>query len=329
MQVKQVKDYSSIKALVVGFGSIGKRHVDILMKMGVKAIACSDTSEVCRRQFAEVLPSAPLYSNYDEALDDFKPNAVFIFTPTKLHIPMARKAIEHNAHVFIEKPLCYSTDGAVELDALAKRMNRKVMVGFCFRYHDALLKAKRMLNEGVIGRLVSIRSLMGEPFYTIHPEYMDMYYSKYSGTFELVHDIDLAIWFAGQEIKQVKGIYGSFSEMGMDSPDTVEMLIEFEDKCVANVHLDFFQTPRRRTIDLIGWDGVIQIDFASWDEAQINFYNKVNKEWRTIAFKTQRNDMFIAEDSEFLDCIIEDKSVSIGIMEGLKASAAIEAIYRI
>jgi predicted dehydrogenase len=158
---------------------------------------------------------------------------------------------------------------------------------------------------------------------------MDMYYSKYSGTFELVHDIDLAIWFAGQDIKRVEGVYGSFSEMGMDSPDTVEMLIEFENKCVANVHLDFFQTPRRRTIDLIGWDGVMQIEFASWDEAHIRYYNKKNKEWKTLDFKTQRNDMFVAEDTEFLDCVLEDKPVSIDIMEGLKASAAIESIYKI
>lgn len=325
----QVKDYSSIRALIVGFGSIGKRHADVLSQMGVSTIACSDTSEVCRKQFAEAFPKAPLFSDYDVALEEFKPDIVFIFTPTKLHLPMARKAVEHGAHVFIEKPLCYSTEGATELDALAKKLNRKIMVGFCFRYHEALLKAKQMLGEGIIGRLISIRSLMGEPFYTIHPEYMDMYYSKYSGTFELVHDIDLAIWFAGQDIKRVEGVYGSFSEMGMDSPDTVEMLIEFENKCVANVHLDFFQTPRRRTIDLIGWDGVMQIEFASWDEAHIRYYNKKNKEWKTLDFKTQRNDMFVAEDTEFLDCVLEDKPVSIDIMEGLKASAAIESIYKI
>lgn len=324
-----MKDYSSLKVLIVGFGAIGKRHAEVLRQIGVKNLACEDTSEVCRGQFSQQYPDLPLYSDYDNALDDFKPDVVFIFTPTKLHIPMAKKAVEHNCHVFIEKPLCYSTDGALELDRLAKEKNCKVMVGFCFRYHDALLHAKKMLDDGEIGRLISIRALMGEPFYTIHPEYMEMYYSKYSGTFELVHDLDLAIWFAGQPVKRVEGVYGSFSEMGMASPDTVEMLLEFQDRIVANVHLDFFQTPRRRTMDLIGWDGVIQIDFASWDHAQIRYYTKANGQWKTIDFKTQRNDMFIAEDSEFLDCVLDDKPVKIDVLEALKASAAIESIYKI
>ncbi len=327
MQIKN--DFSEMKALIVGFGSIGKRHGDILKEIGVKHIACSDTADVCRDQFAAFLPGAPLYSDYETALSEFQPDAVFLCTPTKLHIPMAKTALMHDTNVFIEKPLCYSTDGALELDALAKEKGKKVMVGFCFRYHEALLKAKQMIDEGMIGRLISIRALMGEPFYQIHPEYMDMYYSKYSGTFELVHDLDLAIWFAGQKIKRVEGVYGSFSEMGMASPDIAELLVEFEDRLVANVHLDFFQFPRRRTIDLIGWDGVLQVEFASWDHAQLKYFTKETNEWKTIEFETKRNDMFVAEDSEFLRCIQTGEEVSINIMEGLKASAAIESVYKI
>lgn len=325
----QVASYSSLRILIAGFGSIGKRHAEVLKRIGVADFACMDTSEKCRIQFAESYPGLPVYDDYETALSEYKPDAVFIFTPTKLHIPMAKLALEHDAHVFIEKPLCYSTDGALELDQEAKRRGKTVMVGFCFRYHDALLKAKEMLRDGVIGRLISIRALMGEPFYQIHPEYMDMYYSKYSGTFELVHDLDLAIWFAGGNVKRVEGIHGSFSEMGMESPDVAELLLEFDNRIIANVHLDFFQYPRRRTMDLIGWDGVIQIDFASWDEAEIRYFTKETKEWRSIRFKTERNDMFIAEDREFLDAILLGKEVSIPVLEGLKASAAIESVYRI
>ena len=325
----QVIDFSKLKVLIAGFGSIGKRHGDILKEIGVQQIACSDPMEVCRDQFTAFLPGAPVYSDFELALREFQPDAVFLCTPTKLHVPMAKTALLHNTHVFIEKPLCYSTNGALELNTLATEKGKKVMVGFCFRYHEALLKAKHMVDEGLIGRLISIRSMMGEPFYQIHPEYMNMYYSKYSGTFELVHDIDLAIWFAGQKIKRVEGVYGSFSDMGMASPDTAELLLEFEDRLVANVHLDFFQFPRRRTIDLIGWNGVIQVEFASWDHAQLRYYTKETNEWITLNFETRRNDMFIAEDSEFLQCIQTGEQVSIDIMEGLKASSAIESIYNI
>ncbi len=180
-----------------------------------------------------------------------------MLTPTRLHTAMAREALLAGCHVFIEKPVSNAPEGVEELKALAEARGKKVMVGFCFRYHAALIKAKRLLEAGRIGRLVSVRALMGEPFYDIHPDYLNLYYARYSGAFELVHDLDLAIWFAGQEIENVQSVYGSFSDMVMYSPDTVEMLVRFRDRCVASVHLDFFQTPRRRQMDLIGTQGVI------------------------------------------------------------------------
>ena len=320
--------FESLRVLLAGFGSIGKRHGDVLEKIGVKQLACVDPSEISRTQFTERFPEAPVYSDYVRALIEYKPDVVFLMTPTKLHIPMAIEAVTAGSHVFIEKPLSYTQDGAKELETLAREKNRKVMVGFCFRYHDALLAAKKRIEAGEIGRVISIRALMGEPFYQIHPEYMDMYYSKYSGAFDLVHDIDLAIWFANQDIKRVESVYGSFSEMGMQSPDTVEMLIEFEDRLVANVHLDFFQSPRRRTIDIIGWDGVVQIEFASWDHATLRVWRKAAPAWEEIPFETRRNDMFEAEDSEFLDHILEDTPVRLDIREGLKSVRAVEAVSR-
>ena len=321
--------YREIRVLLVGLGSIGRRHAEVLRGIGCENLACADPSEVSRAEFQKIVPGAPVYADFAQALDQFKPEAVFILTPTKLHIPMAIQAVEAGCHVFIEKPLSYTSEGVEELKRLAEEKDRKVMVGFCFRYHDALLAAKRRVEAGEIGRVISIRALMGEPFYQIHPEYMQMYYSKYSGAFDLVHDIDLAIWFAGQEIRRVQGSYGSLSEMGMESPDTVEMLIDFEDRLIASVHLDFFQTPRRRTIDIIGWDGVVQVEFASWDHAELRAYTKASGAWETVEFATERNDMFRAEDMEFLDCVLEDKPMRLTIAEGLKSVKAVEAIYQL
>ena len=41
--------------------------------------------------------------------------------------------------------------------------------------------------------------------------------------------------------------------------------MDFEDRCVASVHLDFFQRPRRRQMELIGTEGVVTVEFARWD----------------------------------------------------------------
>lgn len=319
---------SDLRVLIAGCGSIGKRHAQVLRGLGVQALSACDPSAESREGMRAVLPDAPLYADFTEALAREKPDAAFILTPTGLHVPMAMQAIEAGCHVLIEKPLANTPDGVDALKTLAQARGKQVMVAFCFRYHEALCKAKRLVEAGRIGRLVSIRALMGEPFYDIHPDYLNLYYSKYSGAFELVHDLDLAIWFAGQPVESVQGVYGSFSDMGMDSPDTVEMLIKFQDRCVANVHLDFFQTPRRRQIDLIGTQGVITVAFASWDTAEISVFARDVMRWETETVPTRRDDMFAAEDLEFLQSVLTGAPVRCTVDEALKSLNAIATLYQ-
>ena len=168
---------------------------------------------------------------------------------------------------------------------------------------------------------------MGEPFAEIQPNYLNMYYSKYSGAFELVHDLDLALWYSGQEVEKVYSVYGPFSDTGMESPDSVELLLKFKDRAAASVHLDFYQHPRRRQIELIGVKGTRIVEFASWDEATLSVYNTDTRAWDIKKFKTQRNDMFRDEDAEFLDAVLGEGEIKCTVDEPLRSLKVIENVY--
>ncbi len=323
----EINKFKNVSVLVAGLGAIGKRHVDILKELKVGKLIVFDPNEQAVNQIIQKYPDVETVGSYEQGLLA-KPFAVFILTPTKMHIPMAIQALEADAHVFIEKPLSNSSEGIDELKDSMKKSNKQVMVGFCMRYHSVLLRAKEILNRGEIGRLVSVRAMVGEDFPAIHPEYKEMYLSKYSGAFELVHDIDLAIWYADQNVKNVYGVYGAFSDYEFESPDTVELLMEFENKCVATVHLDFFQNPRRRMMELIGMDGVITVEFSSWDEATLSVYKKSEGKWDIQKFKTERNDMFRDENREFLELALQNKPMKCNIDEASKSLIAIEKVYK-
>jgi predicted dehydrogenase len=316
----------NLKVLVAGCGSIGRRHVRVLTSLGVNNIMAFDTNQ---KQFDLMINESPdvrQVSTFEDGLE--KADAAFILTPTRLHIPMAIQAVKAGCHVFIEKPLSVNMDGVIELEELASKTGKKIMVGLCFRYHEGIQKAKKMLDIGRIGRLVSIRALVGENFPEIHPEYKSLYYAKYSGAFELMHDLDLAIWFAGQPVKNVYSVFGSYSDIGIEAPDIVEFLMNFADRCIATVHLDFFQFPRRRQLELIGTNGVIIIEFASWDEYTLSVYNTEKRIWESETNKTVRDDMFRAEDSEFLEFAIQDRPIICDIQEGCKSLQVIEAAQK-
>lgn len=322
----QITDFN---LLIAGCGSIGKRHAQVLWELGVHNLTACDPSPQQRESMQALLPGVAVTDDYAAALQTGKFDAVFILTPTAMHLSMATQALNAGCHVFIEKPLANTQKGVEELKALAKEKGLLVMVGFCFRYHEVLLRAKKLLEEGTIGRLINIRAFVGEPFAEVQPNYLNMYYSKYSGAFELVHDLDLAIWFAGQEVVDVKAVYGAFSDMGMESPDSIEMLLRFEDRLAANVHLDFYQHPRRRQMELMGVKGTMIVEFASWDKATLSWYNTDTRAWTVQEYKTARNDMFRDEDEEFLLAVLGQRALTCTVDEALKSLRAVEAVYQI
>jgi len=318
-----MQDWINLKLLLAGCGSIGKRHARILTELGVKEIYLFDPNPASVKEVMKELPHLKTVKSYETGLEMV--DAVFIMTPTRLHVPMAIQAIEAGCHVFIEKPISLTMDGIAELSDLAESNHKKVMVGLCTRYHEGIRKAKSMLDSGRIGRLVSIRSLVGEHFPSVHPQYKTMYYAKYSGAFELMHDLDLALWFANQQVEKVMSVYGSFSDIDIEAPDTVEFLLKFEDRCTATVHLDFFQMPRRRNMELIGTQGVLMIDFTSWDEYTISIYDALSQQWEHQKGLTQRDDMFRDENLDFLESIVHDRPIFCDITEGCKSLRVIEA----
>jgi predicted dehydrogenase len=294
----------------------------------VGKISACDPMEAAREAMASLHQNFMLYDDYDTALRAGGFDAVFVTSPTAMHLEMIEKALNAGANVFVEKPLANTSEGVARIKELAEEKGLAIMVGFCFRYHEVLLKAKKIVESGRIGRLVNICAHMGEPFAEIQPNYLNMYYSKYSGAFELVHDLDLALWFSDQKVTSVHAVYGSFSDMGMQSPDSIELLLKFEDRMAANVHLNFYQHPRTRRIELQGVDGTVSVEFASWDEATLSVWATDTREWESATFPTKRNDMFRDEDSEFLNAIMTNGQIACTVDEALKSLSVIEQVYR-
>jgi len=317
-----VKAWTDLSVLIVGCGSIGKRHARVLDGLGVADLRACDPVPAQRQLFSAELPGVRMVDSYDAGLRD-RPDAVLICTPPEMHIPMACQAIRAGCHVLTEKPLSDTLDGIDELEALAAGSGKKVMVALCFRYHEGLIRAKQYLDSGRIGRLVSIRALMGEHLPDVRPDYRTMYLAVHNGAFELMHDLDLALWYAGQPVKKLHCVYGTYSDIGIQSPDVVEFLLDFEDRCTASMHLDFFQRPRRRQMELIGTEGVVTVEFAKWDRCTISLYEAARGSWNVEELTTDRDDMFRAEDREFLEAVAYDKPIRCSVAEGRKSVAAV------
>lgn len=315
-----VKDH---KVLLVGCGSIGKRHAQCLHDIGVEQFVFFDTDPARSQELAEIYGGITVNRYEDGLLTDA--DCVYILSPTRLHIQQATMAVNAGKHVFLEKPLSDSLEGVDKLSDLAKEKGVVVEVGFCFRFHDGIRELKRRLDADQIGRIVSIRAMVGEHFPDVRPDYLSTYYVKYSGAFELIHDLDLTLYLAGADPDACCGYYGSYSELGFESPDTVEMLIRFP-ACVANVHLDFFQSPRTRTMTVLGRHGQMILDFSTWDMYELRIFTREKGQWEVITGKTERNDMFRAESLNFFGTVEGMEKNLCPIREAVKSLVVCKAV---
>jgi predicted dehydrogenase len=310
------------RVLVAGLGSVGQRHVRLLHGMDVKNITIFDVNAASVQKTLETFPGLKPAESYEAGLAEI-PDAVFILTPPKLHIPMALAAIGKGVNVFCEKPLADDTEDTDTLRAALQNSPATFAIGLCFRYHPGVISAKQILDSGHLGRLVSIRAFVGEHLPTVRPDYRTLFSSQESGAFDLMHDLDLALWFAGQPMKRIESVSGSFSDIGIKAPDIVEFLIEFEDRCVASVHLDFFLRPRRRVLELFCTEGLITLEFAKWDEYTLSIYSAAEDRWDVNTEKTERDVMFMAEDEAFLKTISGETATVYGVDEALKSLRAV------
>jgi len=104
--------------MIVGCGSIGRRHARNLKGLGLRQIGFCDSSPDALKYCREEL-QGETFSDYGEALEIFKPEIVLICTPPVCHVEQALAALQARAHVFIEKPLSHESSGIEALIAEA------------------------------------------------------------------------------------------------------------------------------------------------------------------------------------------------------------------
>lgn len=290
--------------LIAGCGSIGQRHMRNLIALGQGVIGFEPDPR--KRASIEKEYGVTCYDDLDEALDQ-ELDAVFVCSPTSTHIPIALKAAEEGKHLFIEKPLSNSLE---DVDKLGRIIEKKHLV--CFnacntRFFPSLKLAKRLIDEGRIGRVLSARVECGFylPYWHPYEDYRMGYSAKKSlgggVILDDIHELDSMLWLFGK-VKEVFCVSEKLSDLEIDTEDVAEIFLRFESGVIAQIHLDYLQRTYRRSYQFIGDAGVIIWDYI--DQTVKLYTNETNHyELFQENINTSREKMFIDEVKHFINCI--------------------------
>lgn len=297
--------------LVIGCGSIGERHIRNLISMGI-SVFCYDRNPMRIENMVK---------NYQVGTYDFKSldyipiDAFIICTPPDSHIPLAHEAIRHNSHIFIEKPISNRLENISGLIQDAGERNLLIQIGYQFRFHPGLMLAKKLLDEGKIGRLLSIRAEFGQYLPDWHPkeDYRKLYtcYEEQGGgiILDASHEIDYVRWLAGSEVKMVSCFADHLSNLEVNVEDTAEINLRFENGVIGNIHIDMVQREYHRSCKLIGEEANI-----SWEYPRLPLLIQPKQEVIDIPDK----DMYFEEMKHFVFRIQEKEKPIVDAETGKK-----------
>ena len=137
--------HGKIRVLVVGLGNMGLSHAQSYhSNPGFEIAGLANRSEV---KLPPALQTYPRFGSFEEGLAKTKPDLVSINTLTDSHADYAIRSMEAGAHIFIEKPLAATVEDAERVVATARRLQRKLVIGYILRHHPSWVEFIRIARE--------------------------------------------------------------------------------------------------------------------------------------------------------------------------------------
>ena len=305
-----------MKAVIVGYGSIGKRHSKNLSKF--KNIQCF----VVTNRKGVKLPSKNFqkFNSLDES-NKLNPDVGFVTNESNVHIKTAIKLANAGCHIFVEKPLSHNGLQIKQLLKLVNKKNLVTLIGCNFRFHPCLIKIKKLISSKKIGRIIFAQAEHGSFLPDWHP--FEDYKSSYAARRELgggvvftsIHEIDYLFWLFGN-VKEVYSITGKFSDLDMNADDLSSTVLRFKNNVIGEILLDHFQRSFKRGCKIVGTKGTI-----TWDSRTnvVKLFNNKTKKWKEV-MKLKNfdfNSTYIDEIIHFLECVKKNKKTTNDLKEGV------------
>jgi len=296
-----------MKILVVGLGSIGRRHL-----RNLKQIAPETEIGVWRQQsrdsdLGDLAPAvSKVFFEEHDALA-WGARAALVTNPAPLHVPTGLRLADSGAHLFVEKPLSDNAQGVTDLIDLCRRRQQALMVGYHLRFFPPLQRIHEALAEGLIGQPLFLRAEVGQylPDWRKGKDYrFGVSASCILGggaVLELSHELDYACWLMGKA-QSISAAVTRVSQLEIDVEDLAEVTLAFEGGGVGSLHMDMIQRVPVRSCKVVGSDGTLVADLL---QSHVRLWSSADGSWTDLYQDNtyDKNAMYLAEMRHFLRCV--------------------------
>lgn len=191
----------TLRVAVVGLGKMGLVHTCILNVLpNVKLVALCEKSGMTRKFLKRVINKVKIVDDV-EKLADLDLDAVYVTTPIPSHFQIAKTIYQKKfaRNLFVEKTLAQNHEEAEELCDLSRQLSSVTMVGYVRRFYVTFRKAKDLLSQEAIGKVLSFKAYAYSSDF-LDSKDVDAVASRGGVLRDLgCYTIDLALWYFGDQ----------------------------------------------------------------------------------------------------------------------------------
>jgi predicted dehydrogenase len=317
------------KALIIGFGSMGKRYSKLLEKYFPEI-----ELKILRHQYSKTHAKEFRYDFIYDIKDAllFNPNIAIVANPASHHLKISKLLAEKKIHLLIEKPISDSSKGLEEFLNFCENQGVIVMTGYNLRFSQSINEFRKLIYKEHMGKILKVHAEVGQYL----PTWRDSNYIKSVSAnknlgggvlLELSHEIDYLTWIFGP-IKRIKSHLSKQSDLNIDVEDSANILFSCDTvmnyQVMGSLKMDFIRHDKTRFCEVICENGTLLWDGITGD---IKCFPKNQKDWKVLFQSTSKTeDTYLMEIQHFFSSICENKLPIVSGRDGLNVVRTIEAI---
>ena len=310
------------RVVVVGLGSIGRRHTRLLLERGDVAVEVVEPDDGSRSSALAEVGDLPVHESFDQMLTTTPP-IVWIATPTALHAEQTIAALAAGAHVFCEKPMSYGLQDALHMKEASDRSSKVLNIGFHLHFWPGLAALKRRIESGDLGQVLHAHAHVGTYITLLNSRSRYQAHKQGSLVWDYSHQPDILYWLLQTKPTEVHtvGFQGGQLERS-SNPNVAVVTCRHGPSLISTIHLNYVQMPERHAYEIVGDQGWAVLDF---NEGRLRLGRRKDEQIDVEAFSTDRDDIYRAEQQAFFDTIDGNRGPETSAADGLVSMQVCES----
>lgn len=320
-----------MKVLIIGMGSIGRRHLKIISHNLDAEFIYSPSGQIDKNKKSYLNKyNVKVYETLSKAIDA-GPNFAIISNPTSYHVETALILAESRIPFIIEKPVSDALVGMNKLLKIIHKYELPVMVGYQMRFHPGYRKMKEIIESGRIGDPLVFNGYVGQYLPDWRP---DQDYKKSSSALkklgggvilDLSHEIDISISVMGK-VKRVNAMWGHHSSLDIETEDVANIIMQHENGRTSQMHLNYIDRDFTWQTRIVGSKGTVIWDYVNGLTILRDNKNKVTKWKDPTGF--ERDSLYKEQLKRWLKVLDGKAEPEVSLSDGIEVTRVAVKIKR-